>query len=88
VRRGKINLSLGELKNLLLAGAEKRAFGNALIVVEIHSRIDQFLAGVTRQSAFRCGSPLSLSFRVLKRTTAPGTRLRVLIRLRPVPVNT
>src|SRR5580704_383416 len=46
------------------------------------------LAGVTRQSAFRCGAPSPLSFRVLKRTTAPGTRLRALIRLRPVPVNT
>jgi hypothetical protein len=40
------------------------------------------------QSAFRRGTPSSLSFRVLKRTTAPGTRLRALIRLRPVPVNT
>jgi hypothetical protein len=44
------------------------------------------LAEVTRH--FRCGAPSSLSFRVLKRTTAPGTRLRALIRLRPVPVNT
>src|SRR5438105_11823981 len=38
------------------------------------------LAEVTRQSAFRCGAPSPLSFRVLKRTTAPGTRLRALIR--------
>ena len=45
-------------------------------------------AGVARQSAFRRGAPSSLSFRVLKRTTAPGTRLRALIRLRPVPVST
>ena len=46
------------------------------------------LAGVARQSAFRCGAPSFLSFRVLKRTTEPGTRLRALIWLRPVPVNT
>jgi hypothetical protein len=48
------------------------------------SRIQRL--GITRH--FRCGAPSSLSFRVLKRTTAPGARLRALIRLRPVPVNT
>jgi len=53
-----------------------------------HCAAERFcrLAEVTRH--FRCGAPSSLSFRVLKRTTAPGTRLRALIRLRPVPVNT
>jgi hypothetical protein len=53
-----------------------------------HRAAERFcrLAEVTRH--FRCGAPSSLSFRVLKRTTAPGTRLRALIRVRPVPVNT
>ena len=53
-----------------------------------HRAAERFcrLAEVTRH--FQCGAPSSLSFRVLKRTTAPGTRLRALIRLRPVPVNT
>ena len=45
-------------------------------------------AGVAPQSVFRRGAPSSPSFRVLKRTTAPGTRLRALIWLRPVPVST
>jgi hypothetical protein len=53
-----------------------------------HRAAERFcrLAEVTRH--FRCGAPSSLSFRVLKRTTSPGARLRALIRLRPVPVNT
>src|SRR6202043_1977754 len=62
----------------------RRATPSRMAAERLHCR----LAGVTRQSAFRCGAPSSLSFRVLKRTTAPGTRLRALIRLRPVPVKT
>ena len=36
---------------------------------------------------FRCSAPLSTTLRFLNNTTAPGARLRSVIRRRPVPVN-
>jgi hypothetical protein len=72
------------ISQVIVVGDEGLDLGFEIARQRLHCR----LAGVTRQSAFRCGAASPLSFRVLKRTTAPGTRLRALIRLRPVPVNT